>query len=492
MRSLILRLVCGEDDSLGQLDAFLDCTSAEDGITQWFGRDIVGGLGRRKLRLLLDRDIAEINDKIVEVVNRVIGHPRFQKLEAAWRGIEWLVEGTASDPLAQVRVFHAQWTEVARDMERAIEFDQSHLYHLINYQEFGMPGGTPYGMIVADYEFQHKPSPDHRTDDIAIMRSLAQVAAASFCPIISSVSPILFGVDRFSELNRRREIAATFRQQEYARFRSLQDMPDARFLGFAVPRILIRPPYRGRAIADSGLIYQEESDNPGGDVHLWVSAAFAFAQVVLRAFMDYRWMAFIRGTPVGSIAGGVVSGLEVADFETDAPGVAPKPYTEIAFGDRLERDLNEQGIMCLRPCPYTVHSAFYNVPSVQLPKTYDTVIANTNARMGTMLNYIICASRFAHYVKIIARDWVGSYTSAAECEDRLQRWINKFCTANEQASFREKAKYPLREARIIVRDNVGKPGSYSCSVALRPHFQLDQVISEFQLVTELENKGNLS
>jgi type VI secretion system protein ImpD len=432
---------------------------------------------------MLDRDIAEIDAVLSQFANSVLHHPRFQAIEAAWRGIHWLTGGLGADGMTAVRVLDCRWNELARDLDRAPEFDQSALFGMIYNEEFDMPGGVPVSMLVGLYDVQHRPSRGHPTDDVAVMRKLADVAAAAFCPIFLGVTPALLGVDRMGELDLRQSIGATFRLPEYNRLQSFQQTLDARFIGLVAPRVLMRAPYRGRSAGDCGFRFDEICEND--DDQLWAPGALAIAHLCLRAFNEHRWLAAIRGTVTDSLAGGVITALPSEDFETDSPGIAPKFSIEVNLSDALEREMAEAGMICIRRCKDTPHLAVFNLPSLHRPKgAYPTDIARANEQLGAMLNYILCVARFAHYIKVIALNWVGSYKSAEDCQARLQKWLNGFC-AGGSLSYEMKARYPLETGRIMVRDVPGKPGSYECTVALKPHFQLDQAISEFQLVTSV-------
>lgn len=471
-----------------RLEAFCELDDFVEGMRQWFGTDFLRGKSVSRLKLLLDRDIAELDQAINNAVNAIIHNERFQKLEAIWRSVEWLLQDVPTDNSIEIRVLDIRWPEIVRDMDKAPEFDQSEMFQKIYNEEFGTPGGIPYSLLVGDYYVRHRPSPEYPTDDVAGLRNFSKVAAAAFSPFITGVSPTLFGVDHYSELDLRQTVSATLKQVEYARWRSLQENSDVRFAGLAAPRFLIRRAHRGRSVADPGFIFKELVGRQDNIDRLWANGAFAFAQVAIRAFMDYRWLAATRGTPQDMVSGGVISNAPVEDFETEPSYTAIKFSPEVALSEALDRDLNDHGFICLRPCKETPYSAFYNLPSMhRSSKNYSTAVARANDQLSSMLNYVLCVARFAHYVKIIARDWVGSYKSAQDCEKLLQAWLHRFCSADSDASFEMKARYPLQDARVTVTEIAGRPGDYNCTMGLKPHFQLDQVISEFQLVTSLDN-----
>lgn len=436
-------------------------------------------------RTRVDHAIALIDTALSDQVNAILAEPRFAALEAAWRGVRWLVSGLGVDEMARIRLLDARWAELGRDLERSPDLERSALFDLVYSQEFDMPGGVPFSLLIGLYEVQHRPSRGHPSDDVEILRQLAQVCAAAFAPIILDAAPGLFGVDRFGELDVRRTLAADFRSPAYTRLQSFQARPDARFVGVAGPPIRLRGAWRGRSVGDCGFRYEADERQP-----LWGAAACAIGHVVLRAFNDYRWPAAVRGLIRDELTAGLVATLPAVEFATDAAEKIVKFPVEVQLSEGLDGELAEAGFISIRRVKDTPYLAIHNMPSLHKPTiVYDTEIARANQQLGTMLNYILCVARFAHYIKIIAREWIGSIKSADECENRLQRWINQYISGGDEVSFEQKARYPLQEARISVSDLPGKPGSYQCEIGLKPHFQLDQAISEFRLVTVVREPG---
>ena len=488
LRSGILRRLAPSRDELAPSDpvveAFLQAGEAE-ALETWFGGEFLQGKEPARLRRLIDRDIAEIDDVLSRWANSVLHHPRFQALEAAWRGVYWLAGALGADGMTAIRVLNCSWAELARDFDRALEFDQSSLFQKVYNEEFDMPGGVPLSMMIGLYDVQHRPTRGRGTDDVAVMRKLSEVGASAFCPVLLGAAPGLFGIDQLGELDMRQNLAATFRHVEYQRLQSFQQTPDSRFIGLVAPRVLMRMPYRHRSAGDCGFRFEEvcETDQD----QLWGNGALAIAHLSIRAFNEYRWLATIRGTVADTIGAGVMD-VPVEDFETDAPGTALKFSVEVNVSDSVEREMTDAGLICLRRCKDTPYLAVYNLPSLHRPRgAYLSEIARANEQLGAMLNYILCVARFAHYIKIIALNWVGSYKSAQDCETKLQKWLHSFC-GGDHLSYEMKARYPLSEGRISVRDVPGKPGAYECALVLKPHFQLDQAVSEFQLVTTVGDR----
>lgn len=477
------------------LDTFLIEDDLQRALRQWFGNDdpLLAAPSCDVLAIInaLDRDIARIDDLLSAQVNAIIHHPRFQRLEASWRGLHFLVEQADREEGVIFKVIHWPWPEVCRDLERALEFDQSQLFDKIYSAEFGMPGGRPYGVLVGDYAVQHRPSRGHRTTDVDALRGIAQVSAAAFAPFVVGCTPLLLGLESFAQLGPRLDLRTLLLEPEYARWRSLQELADSRFLAVALPRVLMRLPYLDDGSRDDGFRFRETVEASDAGRYLWGNAAYAFAAVLVREFVTHGWFADIRGvrqmptgTP-GEYNGGLVAGLPVQSHATDRSGVAIKVSVEAALSEYMERELAELGFLPISDCKNTPWSAFRSAQSLQRPARYTSEIATTNARLSAMSSHVFCASRFAHYIKVIMRDRIGGFANAEECESYLMKWLMNYYSANIDASLAEKARFPLQEASVRVRELPGQPGAFACTMRLCPHFQPTDVISSFRLVTEL-------
>ncbi len=482
LRARLFALLGEPEGEAGEWEAFVSGDAAA-GLTAWFGRDrLVRGMTAEAIRLAIDRDIAEIDDKLSGACDAILHHPRLQALEAGWRGIHWLTSALGSDGQTRLRLLDCRWAELARDLERAADFDQSALFDLVYNQEYGMPGGAPFAMLIGLYEIQHRPSRDHATDDVAVLRRLSATAAAAFSPIILGVKPSWIGAEGWGDLDRRAELASLLRAAEYRRYHAFRATPDARFIALVCSRILLRAPYRGRDAGDCGFRYRETVARAEDQV--WGVGALAIAHIALRAFNDYRWLAAIRGLVQDELAAGLVVDLPAPDFETDAPGVIQRFPLELNPTEALERDLAEAGMIALRRCKDTPFAYVGVLPTAHRPSgAFPNEIARVNEQLGAMLNYVFCVSRFAHYIKVIAREWIGSFQNADDLERRLSAWLSNYCSVGEDLSFEMRARYPLEAAQVRVRPMPGQPGNFECVAQLKPHLQLDQAISEFQLVT---------
>lgn len=472
------------------LEKFLDSPDSFEALSIWLEYKEAlkpADWSVEKLRSLLLRAICEIDELINKQVNAIIHHKRFQELEASWRGIHYLCQQDKSnDPKQQLKlkVISLSWHELSRDVSRAIEFDQSELFRLIYTDEYSMPGGEPYGLIIGDYRVSHKARPGHRNNDMSVLRAISHAAAAAFSPFVTAAEPSLFGVDYFSELASVSNIGAQFELPEYVQWRTLRDQDDSRFLAITVPSVLMREPYKNDGSRDEHFSFDEVIHDAQQD-YLWGNAAYGVAAVALRGFLESGWFTEIRGMQPGKLNHGLLSGLPSSKFNYSRKAAVAKPSVNLQVGDRLEKQMADNGFIPASVVPQTEHLAFYSNATVNLPKSYNKQAVNVNARLSSMLQYILCVSRFAHYIKVMGRDKVGSYETASSVEQDFQRWLHQYTTASDEGTDEIRAKRPLNEARIQVKEQVGRSGHYYSIIHLRPHFQLDQMVSSIRLITEL-------
>ena len=472
------------------ISGFFNATPG-DAIDCWFGAERGARLriDEQALRDAIDRDIAAIDVMLSEQVDAILHHERMRKLEGSWRGVAWLVDCTDLSNRLKVKVLHIPWPELCRDQERAIEFDQSLLFRKVYEEEFGTPGGEPYGLLVVDHQVRHRPSTTTRTDDVTTLASLSGVAAAAFAPLIVGASPALLEVDSFADLATSIDLAAPLRNAEHTRWRSLSSRPDMRFIGVALPRVLGRQPWQDDGTRADGFRYAEYA--PTSEQRVWMCASYAFASVVARAFANYAWPADVRGVETDRVGGGLVTDLPLEPFHTDPDHVWVRCPVEIVLNDRQERSLLDAGLMPVSAVPFSEELVFGAVRSLLAPQRHLGPTANAadaNSRLSTQINSILCASRFAHHLKMKGRHMVGSFKTASEIEQFLQAWLTQYCNGNLAASGDSRARYPLVAGRVNVNEMPGKPGSFGCIVHLQPHYQLDDISAAFQLVTDLSGR----
>jgi type VI secretion system ImpC/EvpB family protein len=444
-----------------------------------------GAVDMRQILQMLGRDVARLDALLSDQVNAILHHAEFQKLEASWRGLRYLVDQAVDVENVKIRMLGVSWKELARDLEHAIEFDQSQLFHRIYDDEFGAPGGEPFGVLLGDYEIRPSLSAEHPIDDVATLTGISHVAAAAFAPFVATVHPAMFGLDEFTGLEQPLNLGRTFQQLDYLKWKAFRDTEDSRFVGLTLPHILLRLPYEDDVSRVDGFRFHEAVAGPDRKKYLWGNAAYGFGAVLIRAFGESGWLANIRGSQRDVVGGGVVTGLPAHSFSTDKLGVAVKCSTDTIITDVQEQEMAELGFLSLCHSKDTNASAFYTSQSVQAPKRYDELAATMNARFSAMLQYMLCVSRFAHYLKILARDKVGTFLEAGDCEDYLHRWLMQYVSADNEASPQVKAEYPLRDASVRVRSQPGKPGSYLCVAHLWPHSEFDELSVSIRVTTEL-------
>jgi type VI secretion system protein ImpC len=402
-------------------------------------------------------------------------HPEFQKLEAAWRGLHYFVMQSETSTQLKIRVLNVSKDEVRKDLEKAVEFDQSALFKKVYEEEYGMFGGAPYGALIGDYEFGRNPQ------DIGLLEKLSNVAAAAHAPLFTAANSALMGLDSFTDLPNPRDLAKKFETPDYAKWKSFRESDDSRYVGLALPHILMRLPYGPDTVPVETFNFKERVDGTDHSKYVWGNAAYAIGARLTDAFAKYGWCAAIRGVE----GGGRVDGLPTHTFRTDDGEIAMKCPTEIAITDRREKELSDLGFIPLVHCKGTDYAAFFGMQSCQKSKKYDTDSANANARLSTQLQYMMAMSRFAHYLKAIMRDKIGSFMTRKDCENFLNRWISKYVVSNDDAGPEIKAKFPLKEARVEVAEVPGKPGCYRAVAFLKPHFQLDELTVSLRLVADL-------
>jgi type VI secretion system protein ImpC len=401
--------------------------------------------------------------------------PEFQKAEASWRGLHYLVMNTETGTMLKLRLMNVTREELLSDMEKATEFDQSALFKKVYEEEYGTFGGNPFTVLVGDYEFGRHPQ------DIALLEKISNVAAAAHAPFIAAASPKLFDMDSFTELGIPRDLAKGFESTELVKWRSFRESEDSRYVVLTLPHVLLRLPYGPDTVPVEGFNFKEDVDGKDHGKYLWGNSAYALAQRVNNAFALYKWCAAIRGVE----GGGLVEGLPAHTFKTDEGDIALKCPTEIAITDRRENELNNLGFISILHRKGTDQAAFFGGQSTNKPKMYNTNEANANSRISGMLPYMLAASRFAHYIKVIMRDKIGSFMTRENVQKYLNTWIADYVLLNDDAPQSVKASFPLREARVDVFDIPGKPGCYRAVVFLKPHFQLDELTVSIRLVAEL-------
>lgn len=426
--------------------------------------------------------VSAIDAAISKQLAAIMHDPKFQKLEGSWRGLHHLVMNSETSAQLRIKVLNLPKRELFKDLDRAVEFDQSQAFKKLYENEFGTPGGEPYGALVGDYEFTNHP------EDIELLNKMSNVAAAAFCPFVSAAAPGLFGFDSFTELSKPRDLEKIFDTVEYTKWTSFRDSEDSRFVVLTMPRVLSRLPYGSQTRPVEEFDYEEvELDAKGQakavahDQYCWMNSAYVMGTRLTDAFAKYGFCTAIRGAE----GGGKVEGLPTHIFTSDDGDLDLKCPTEIAITDRREAELSKLGFLPLCHYKNTDYSVFFGAQSTQKPKKYDRPEATANAAISARLPYIMASSRFAHYLKVIARDKIGSFMEVEDCQAWLERWITNYVSADSKPSAEAKARYPLREAKIEVREVPGAPGSYNAVAWLRPWLQMEELTTSLRLVARI-------
>ena len=421
--------------------------------------------------------IAEIDKRLSGQINAIMHHEEFQRLEATWRGLHYLVTNTETDETLKIRILNVSKKELGKTIKKykGAAWDQSPFFKKIYEAEYGTLGGEPFGCLIGDYYFDHSPS------DVEMLGGMAQIAATAHAPFISAAAPSLMNMESWQELGNPRDLTKQFQTPDYAPWRSLRDSDDSRYVGLTMPRYLGRLPYGAKTEPVEAFDFEEDVDAANHGKYLWVNSAYAMGTNITRSFKLYGWCARIRGVE----SGGIVEGLPCHTFPTDDGGVDMKCPTEIAITDRREAELAKNGLMPLLHRKNSDYAAFIGAQSLQKPTEYDDPDATANANLAARLPYLFAVCRFAHYLKCIVRDKIGSFKERKEVEDWLNAWIVRYVTTDPAADEETKAKYPLAAAEVTVEDIEGNPGYYSAKFFLRPHYQLEGLTVSLRLVSKL-------
>jgi type VI secretion system protein ImpC len=422
--------------------------------------------------------VAALDRKLTEQVNAIMHHEDFQRMESSWRGLEHLVKNTETDEMLRIRVFDISKKELGRTLRkfRGTAWDQSPIFKKIYEEEYGQFGGEPFGVMIGDYTFDHGPQ------DVQQLGDMAQIAAAAHAPFLAAAAPSVMQMESWGELANPRDLTKIFLTPEYAAWRSLRESEDSRYLGLCMPRFLARLPYGAKTDPVDEFDFEEDTEGADSEKYCWANSAYAMATNVTRAFKLYGWCTRIRGIE----SGGAVEALPTHTFPSDDGGVAMKCPAEIAISDRREAELAKNGFMPLIHKKNSDFAAFIGAQSLQKPQEYDDPIATANANLSARLPYLFASCRFAHYLKCMVRDKIGSSMSKKQLTEWLQTWLNRYVDGSPDTSSEDwKASHPLAEGRVDVEENEENPGYYSAKFFLKPHYQLEGLTVSLRLVSRM-------
>jgi type VI secretion system protein ImpC len=440
----------------------------------------------KNLTVTMKKAIDALDAKMSKQLAAVMHNEKFRTLEGSWRGMYYLVANSLTGKDLKIRVLNISKKELSKDLAKAIDFDQSTTWKKIYETEFGSPGGEPYGALIGDYFFDNTP------DDTELLRNVSSIAAGAFAPFISAAGSKMFGMDNFSELSKPRDLAQKFQSAEYMKWRGFRDTEDSRFVTLTMPRMLARVPYGKATKPIDEFAYEEAPFDANGnpkpmdhDDYCWMNAAYAMGARITEAFSDSGWCTAIRGAE----GGGKVTNLPTHNFLSDDGDMDAQCPTEIAITDRREKELSDMGFLPLCHYRNTDYSVFFGAQTTQKAKVFDNPNATSNAAISARLPYIMATSRIAHFLKVMARDKIGSFMEMEDCSKWLNKWINNYVNASEGASQEMRARFPLREAKVEVTQVPGAPGSYNAVAYLRPWLQMEELTASLRLVARIPEKN---
>lgn len=425
--------------------------------------------------------INKIDQQISEQLAEIMHCSRFRKLEASWRGLHYLLMKSEVGASLKIKLLNVTYSDLEKDLNKAIEFDQSQLFKKIYEDEYGMPGGEPYSVLLGDYEFDYRPAM------VGTLKTISHIAAAAFCPFISSATPRMLGLEQWNELSRPRDLEKTFDNFDFIHWNQFREHEDSRFVALAIPRVLARLPYGKQGLTIDAFTYEENGKKGNKQLlhqhYCWMNAAYAVVQRLADAFSTTAWPTAIRGAE----GGGKIENLPLHIFRTQAGDIDMQCPCEVSITDRREAELSRLGFLPICHYKHTNYAVIFGGQTVQKAKKYDCPTANANAKISTGLPYVLATSRFAHYLKIMARDKIASFMSADDCEAWLNRWISRYVNANAGANQSLKASYPLAEAKVEVHAVPACPGVYRAVAYLRPWLQFEELTTSMRLVTRIPN-----
>lgn len=440
----------------------------------------------KNLTVTINSAIAAIDKVMSKQLSAIMQHAKMQKLEGSWRGLSHLVMNSETSSQLKIRMLNLSKKELTKDLEKAVEFDQSQTFKKIYESEFGIAGGEPYAALIGDYEFSGHP------DDLDLLTNVSNIAAAGFCPFISAASPEMFGFDSFTELSKPRDLEKIFDSAEYIKWRAFRDSEDSRFVTLTMPRVLARLPYGSATKPIEAFNFEEANMDSDGrqlesehNEYCWMNAAYSMGTTLTKSYAEYGWCTSIRGAE----GGGKVEGLPSHTFVSDDGDVDQKCPTEIGITDRREAELSKLGFLPLCHYKNTDYAVFFGAQTTQKPKKFDDPDATSNAEISARLPYIMATSRIAHFLKVMARDKIGSFMEASEAEEWLNRWIANYVNGSPGASAEMKARFPLAEASVEVKEVPGQPGVYSAIAWMRPWLQMEELSASLRLVANIPKAG---
>lgn len=424
---------------------------------------------------MINERVADIDRLLTDQLNAIMHAPEFQALEAAWTGLHHMVHGTETSTTLKLRLLNVSKKDLAKDLETAVDHDMSQLFKKIYEEEYGTFGGAPFSLLIGDYAFGRHPQ------DVALLQRISRVAAAAHAPFIASAAPSLFDLKSYTDLGVTRDLSRLFESVELAAWRSFRETEDSRYVALVLPSYAARLPYGKASCPIESFGFEEDVDGTDHGKYLWANSAYQLGLRITGAFAKHAWATAIRGVE----GGGKVDGLVAHTYRTGEGDVALKCPTEVTITDRREKELSDLGFIAIVNAKGSGEATFFGSQTANKPAVYNTDAANANSQLSARLPYVLAASRFAHYIKVMMRDKVGSFQTREDVESYLNNWIADYVLLNPSASHDQKASYPLSQARVDVTDVPGRPGAYRATCFIKPHFQMEELSASIRLVADL-------
>jgi len=398
----------------------------------------------------------ELHQRMNEQLDLIIQNARFRALESSWRSLNYLDEHINYKENIQLCVLNTNKQALLEDFEDAPDTAQSSLFQIIYSAEFGQFGGRPYSLLLGDFEFSHE------SKDMALMQSLGKVSAMSHCPLISAASNKMFGVDNFSDFSRIRDISSHFDQPSYAKWNSFRENPDSRYICLTLPKFLLRPSH-----SSDGQSFNYEEKTRSHTTGLWGNAAYALVSRFANSYANFRWFINVSGDDYGQL-----NDLKIESGNATMRSQLP---TEVLISERSCNQLIKNGFTPLSIQKSSQKATFMAVPSCKAVElqanTAEGHQQTLNLQIESQLPYMLISCRFSQYIKVMQRENIGSWLTRSQIDQSLNRWLKQFVSDMDNPAPSVRARRPLRNAHIAVRDMEEKSGWFLSTISITPHFK---------------------
>ena len=471
------------------VDSLIDSWDLDSEFRDLYRKGIAGivqkaaGLDLEKVTInkqVIDDFISEIDQQISAQVNAVLHDKQFQKLESAWRSLWYLIDNTEFRQNIRIEILNTSKEDLLEDFQDSKDWQKSGLFKAVYRDQYNTFGGNPYGLMVSNFAF------DQRNPEVELLSEISRVSAVAKCPFLAGASSTMFGKkeESYENLPKMAEMYEIFEQPQYTKWNAFRDSDDARYIGLAMPRFLLRKPYTVEDQDVKDFTFEEDVRVENHDRYLWGNASFAMAGRMAESFANCGWYNSI----VGPNSGGAVPDLPLHQYEATGQFQTKIP-TETMISEDMDVDLCNFGFIPLVMRKGSDNAAFFDAPSAKrvakYPDTAEGKEDETRARLGMSLPYLMISCRIAHYLKVIWRENMGRVMDAEKMVGEINKWLKQYC---RQGTLDDKlaAKYPLKEIQVTATPVPGKPGMYKSEIQMIPHFKLKGVEVELSMVGQFD------